>query len=180
MFQYFDPDRRFQMLMADVSHQIKHTNDLDAQIAETCGTSSEFVRRQRKFLQLCPSGVRFTKENEMPKLRKYEISKDDLYREYIENEKTIAQCAEFFGCSQGVILNRMEEYGIPARQRGGDTQKKETTLVSTSEEITTPEKRSPKRLLERLILLSSVKEESIQELLEEALELLFKKYDRCK
>ena len=118
--------------------------------------------------------------------KRIQISKDDLYREYVQNKKTVAQCAEFFGCSNGVILNRMQEHGIDARHRGGhpkkldtgaETNGKPTETQALKEQPEVSDKRSPKRrLLERLILLSSVKEMSIQELLEEALELLFEKY----
>ncbi len=185
MLQFLSPDSRFRMLIDEVSRQIQHTDFSDAKIAEACFTSREFVRRQRKFLKLCPDGVCF-KEVEMPK--KIPISREDLHREYVENEKTLAECAEFFGCSVGVIMNRMEEYEIPTRSRGGFRKKSETTL----EEITTPDTETElletklkepfevieerKRMLERLVLLSIFTEMSIQELLEEALEILFEKY----
>lgn len=193
MLQHFDidPDKRFKTLMNDVSHQIESTDHPDGKIAEICSTSSEFVRRQRKFLSLGPY-----KENEMAK--KIQISYEDLYREYIENKKTIKECAKIFGCSAGAILSRMKEHSIEARTRGGYPKNRDSAngkppdTIDTSEEITTSEQlqnldtalkehpevvpKKDKRLLERLILLSAVKEASIQELLEEALELLFEKY----
>lgn len=186
MLQPLDPEKRFRALMDAVSHQINSTDFSDAKIAEICYTSTEFVRRHRKFLSLgFPSVARF-KEDEMSK--KIHISHDDLYREYIENEKTVKECAEFFGCSSGVILSRMKEYGIQARTRGGKP-RKETPVLDVPEETPTPPEFSAlkepfeivnerKRMLERLVLLSVFTELSVQELLEEALELLFEKYGK--
>lgn len=183
---YLDSNTRFQALMDAVSHQIERTSHSDWEIANNCYTSTEFVRRQRKFLTLVTScQLPVTREDEMRK--KYEIAYDDLYREYVENGKTIAQCAEIFGCSKGVILSRMAEYGIQARPRGGNTRSKKTgegtngtPLVVGSEPETLKEcieaVRPKTRHLERLMFLSAVKGVSIQELLEEALELLFEKY----
>ncbi|MXV74774.1 hypothetical protein F4Z99_10895 [Candidatus Poribacteria bacterium] len=118
--------------------------------------------------------------------KKIEIPYDDLYREYVEHKKTIAECAEFFGCSSGVVLRNMEEHGIETRPRGASL-KKEVPLedrekIETSEPEIQVLKEPPEvvkkreRLLERLVLLSAVNEVSIQELLEEALELLFHEY----
>lgn len=180
MLQYFDPDRRFQMLVDDVSCQIQDTGFSDAKIADICYTSTEFVRRQRKFLSLGP--YKPYKENGMPAAKTIHISQDDLHREYIENEKTIAQCAEFFGCSSGVILSRMKEYGIQARTHGGKYPKP-SEVPDTDDLGRTPPPLSLEppeidRYLERLLLFSAVKGVSIQALIEEALELLFEKYDK--
>jgi len=176
-----DPKKRFQTLMDNVSRQIQSSDDSDAKIAQTCYTSTEFVRRQRKFLALGP----YSTEVEMP--QKIQIPYDDLYREYVENEKNVEECAEFFGHSRQVILRSMKEHGIQARPRG--TRKKGNSVTGNPEIITTSEsakklkelteapKVPPKRLLERLLFLSAIKGDSIQELLEEGLELLFEKYD---
>ena len=165
--------------MDAVSHQIKSTDFSDAEIAEICGTSTEFVRRERMFQSRFPFIERdsITELDDMP--NKIPIPYDDLHREYIENEKTIEECAEHFGCSMGVILNRMNEYGIPARPRGGSKKKEETS--DDSEKMATLEPTEfvhdgSVRSLERLMFLAAVKEASIQELLEEALELLFEKH----
>lgn len=184
MLQYYDdPDKRFRTLIDDVSHQIESTNFSDAKIAEICFTSAEFVRRHRKFLSLGPYAP-LIKEDKMA--RGIKISKDDLYREYIENEKTIAECAEFFGCSNGPILRNMEKHGIQVRPKGpqkkSDTKEIATPGPKASPDVVKalkahPEAKKQNRFLERLLFLSAVKETSIQELLEEALELLFEKYN---
>ena len=123
MLDYFtDPNRRFQALINAVSNQISDNPDFsDAKIAEICGTSAEFVRRERKFLSMkflsfSPTFPKFAEEDAMP--NKIDIPRDDLHREYIENRKTIKQCAEIFGCSTGSIGERPREYGIPTRGRG--------------------------------------------------------------
>ena len=182
----FNPNERFRKLINKVSHQISTTNHSDQKIAETCFTSTELVRRQRHFLDLnnrlenpiTPS----RKDIQMP--LKQEIPQEDLEREYIENKKTINECAEFFGCSPGLILNRMREYNIPTRPRGGPNRKKavEKENNKKNEAPIEPHPSSviqePKRHLERLVLLSAVRDATIQELLEEALELLFEKHGR--
>lgn len=122
MLQYIDPNSHFRALIDAVSHQIAHTSLSDWEIADNCHTSTEFVRRQRKFLLLGPYTCSMKGEDEMAKPRIHEISYDDLYREYVENIRTIKECGEFFGCSQTVIHNRMEEYGIPKRRRGNRVQ----------------------------------------------------------
>lgn len=194
MLQFLDPDSRFRALINEVSHQIQHTGLSDWEIAERCGTSAGFVRRQRKFLSVMGSLSEtqrtfpfIDKEDEMP--NKIPISREDLHREYIENEKTLKECAEIFGCSVGVIGERLKEFDIPARPRGG-SRKKETALSvsegGVGEEVngkppvpdmdSLSEVKTQDRLLERLMFLSVLKGASIQELLEEALELLFEKY----
>lgn len=186
MLQYYDdPDKRFRALMDNVSSQIKSTNFSDAKIAEICFTSAEFVRRQRKFLSLRLLYAHLIEDNEMP--NKIQIPYDDLYREYVENEKNVEECAEFFGHSRQIILRSMKEHGIQARPRGtrkkGNSVTGDPEIITTSEsakklkELTEAPKISPKRRpLERLMFLSAIKGDSIQELLEEALELLFEKY----
>jgi len=188
MLQNLDPNQRFEMLMSEVSRQILSTDLSDGKIAEICNTSSEFVRRQRMFL-LFEERLNLSvllEEDQMP-AKKIEISYEDLYREYIENQKTIAECAEFFGCSSGVVLRNMEEHGIETRPRGSSKKEgvsedseemvtSESEMGESKESLETVKKRE--RLLERLVLLSAVKEASIQELLEEALELLFERYFR--
>ena len=50
-------------------------------------------------------------------IRTVNISKEDLEREYIHNEKTMLECAEFFGCGETLIHKRIREFGIPSFSR---------------------------------------------------------------
>ena len=182
----FDPNEHFRKLINEVSHQILTTDHPDPKIAEICFTSIELVRKQRSFLefnsQLNNLITLPTQETQMSKRR--EIPRKDLDREYTEHKKTINECAEFFNCSPGLILSRMREYGIAARPRGGPNRKKAVEGNNNKKNETpiellpAPVIQEPKRHLERLILLSAVKKSSIQELLEEALDLLFEKHRR--
>lgn len=117
-----------------------------------------------------------------------EISYSDLYCEYITNQKTIEQCAYHFGCSRNTIFERLKAHNIPTRKRGpiSNSQLRETPEAPTPElEGQEPEGQksngqtplqntnSGKRMLERLMLFSAISGKSIQEIIEEALELFF-------
>lgn len=47
---------------------------------------------------------------------KYNISEQELRQKYIDENYTISQCAEYFGCSGQPITNRLKQYGI---KKGG-------------------------------------------------------------
>jgi hypothetical protein len=48
-----------------------------------------------------------------------ELTRDELYRRYVEEEKTTRDIAEEFKLSQWKVLELLKEYDIPLRARGG-------------------------------------------------------------
>lgn len=55
----------------------------------------------------------------MPLVKKYTISKEDLYYFYFQQKFSTAKIASVFGCSHATVLNRMKEYGLPRRSKLG-------------------------------------------------------------
>lgn len=55
----------------------------------------------------------------MPLVKKYTISKEDLYHFYFQQKFSTAKIASVFGCSHATVLNRMKEYGLPRRSKLG-------------------------------------------------------------
>lgn len=53
-----------------------------------------------------------TKQKLSDSNRKYNISKDDLYYQYIVLNKTVYECADYFGCSEPTISDRLAEHNI--------------------------------------------------------------------
>lgn len=49
---------------------------------------------------------------------KLNITKETLELEYLENKKSSTEIAAMFGCNYMTILNKMKEFGIPARKDG--------------------------------------------------------------
>lgn len=48
----------------------------------------------------------------------YDITKDELFRKYVDEGLSISECAEYFGCSTGPIEDRLRKFEIPVRNRG--------------------------------------------------------------
>lgn len=44
------------------------------------------------------------------------VTKEELKREYIQNENTVRECADFFGISVGAVFNYLKRYEIPTRK----------------------------------------------------------------
>lgn len=65
------------------------------------------------------------------------VTKEELEREYIQNENTVRECAEIFGISVGAVFNYLKRYGIPTR--------KELTVKSKLK-MSESQKRRPRRL----------------------------------
>lgn len=55
----------------------------------------------------------------MPLVKKYTISKEDLYHLYFQQKFSTVKIASIFGCSHATVLNRMKEYGLPRRSKLG-------------------------------------------------------------
>lgn len=49
----------------------------------------------------------------------HRITKDDLYDEYVNKDRSIHEVAATFGCGSTTILKRLKQYGIERRKRGG-------------------------------------------------------------
>lgn len=51
----------------------------------------------------------------------YDIPEDELRELYLQQEYSIQDCADHFGCSSTLIEVRLDRYGIPTRPPGGDS-----------------------------------------------------------
>ena len=111
-----EPRQRFSDLIASVNRNLKESELTDKQISDLCHTSIEFVRRQRKFLTTLKHSE--TLHIEKDDMSKYNISAEDIRREYIENGKGLTECAKIFGCSIGVIRRKMAKHNIASRTAG--------------------------------------------------------------
>lgn len=71
-----------------------------------------------------------------------DISKDELERKYIDEDLSIEECAEYFGCSPTPIAHRLRAYDIEVRNRGNqplDVSRKELDELYVEKGLSTTE-----------------------------------------
>ena len=98
----------------ELSYQYNILGKTQKECAEYFKTTRETIRYYLKKFNLYQPGRAHHATAWVPSY-KYTITKEDLEYQYVCLNKSMAACAEYFGCSLGAIANRLKKYGIKTR-----------------------------------------------------------------
>ena len=97
-------------------------NKTSKECAKFFECSNEFIRLKIKEYKIFKT--KYLQDN----CKKFNIMKETLYQLYIVENKTRKECAEFFGCSDPLIKQKIRKYGLqkPKHLQSKNIERKET------------------------------------------------------
>ena len=95
----------------ELNYQYNILGKTQKECAEHFKTTRETIRYYLKKFNLYQLGISHHATTWAPRY-KYNIPKEELEYQYVYLNKSMAACAEYFGCSLGAIANRLKKYGI--------------------------------------------------------------------